>query len=285
MTKMILGKVTMFIAAFMLGLPLVGVALCTILGHVFDMNWQKIKSHFLKPYYYQKTSEKIIFLAAYYSYVLGLDSAMSAKTLIKECLVNKKQVKSIESLFIYYADNYCPKNNKEENLDKKLTEAINIIKDSSEDKLTFFRIIESMFNEQIDNANPTEIDLLKKIANIFNINYSRQYQHYTNYEDKQTNYSYNYKDENNDKSKIKTETKSSYISAEIKQAFKELGFNAANPPTLINLKSEYKKQVRKYHPDILKGQNASDKKLKEAEEKLVKLNKSMDLAKNFLANK
>lgn len=284
MGRMYLGKIVMFIIAMFSSLSLTGVVLFTALGHIFDMYWPSIKQYFINKMSYQKTSENFIFLVAYYTFILNVDSKKAAKKLIKETIVAPADQKSVEDLFVYYTDKYIPrKNKKTEYIDKRISESIATFQTSRDldDKLRFFKLIESIFDEQITNPSPQDINTLKQIAIFLGVDYIREYKANNRYEYKKQS------DTQQEKPNQKKAPKntSSYISQEVKDAFKVLNFNAETPPTLTTLKTEYKKNVRKYHPDILKGQNVSAKKLEQAEKKLTELNKSMAIAKNFLANR
>lgn len=280
--KIFWGKLTMLFLALYINATIMGIALAIAIGHIFDIRYHHLKYYFQKKLAAQKPSENFIFLLAYYSYVLGLSTSKTSAALMK--LISTKDPEAVAALFVYYLTKYIPKNfNNLSLMDKKLQESIKSLESSSaaEDKLRFFILIEELFDCQTSYASMADISILKKIAKSLNVKYNRDYQAQTTSHTSSKNEYTNTKQ--SDESESVGSTKSA-ISQEIKSAFKELGFSAENPPNLTELKREYRAKVRKYHPDILKGRGETEKKLKQAEEKLSKLNKSMDIAKNFLAN-
>ena len=220
----------------------------------------------------------------------------------------------------YYATSYMAKHGKDyDKLDKKLADVKTVLSQGMDDAIGFFGLIEGMYDDQVSHATASDIHLLKKIAEIFDINYIRKSEYNnTQSEQENTKYNYNYEEENlneqhtykksnyqssernssyessrrsysssNSSSSQNTannSSSSSYISQEVKDAFAVFGLNPSKDQSLVEVKRIYKQKVRKLHPDILKGQNASEKKLAQAEEKLVELNKSIDIIKKFLAN-
>lgn len=288
MYKMFIGKVVMLILSVVAGFSLTGIALCVALGHILDMHRDTIKRYFIVKEGYQKSTECLIFLTAYYATRFRLNYKKAAQTLINTTIIKQaSQKQNITDLFLYYAEVYIPKQEKSDKkrivLEKEVTNAMKTL-NTMENKMRCFRLIETIFNAQIVNPTQEVINLLKSVGAIFSVDYQREYKQQYNYENKEEKTKEKTNQQRQSSSKPKQEYKSSYISQEIKNAFKALGFNVETPPTLVKLKSEYRKQVRKYHPDILKGQQATAKKLAQAEKKLVELNKSMDIAKNFLAN-
>lgn len=296
----------MFIIAGYLNLPVMGFILFITIGHIWDVSYPHFKVHFENKLSYQRSSSDCIFLLAYSSYILELDPKKSAAYVLNNCTVDCND--SVESLFNYYATTYMQKNRKNyELIDKKLAGVKKMLVDGVDDSIGFFGLIEGMFDDQTNNATSSEISMLKKIANIFDIDYVRapKYQSSTQ-ESTQQKYSYDYEQENK-REKVKSEepktnksynynsskssnnsykptSSSSYVSEDVKDAFSVFGLCVEKDQSLVEVKRIYKQKVKKLHPDILKGQNASVRKLAEAEEKLVELNKSIDIVKKFLAN-
>lgn len=287
----------MLFLALSIQAPIMGVISAIAIGHIIDIRWEWIKAYFLKEYEYQKRSEDFIFLLGFYCYILNVNAKKAAKVLTKEIVTQEPA--QVESLLVYYIENYIPKNFKRNKNSKnaksfndKVVKAKASIMVNIGDNVNFFNLIESIYNNEFENASAADIELLKKIANDFSIDYNRSYQYQAKQSAKPENTSSKKSEKANFKEeKTKYEYKAeepkqstSYISVEVKDAFKTLGFNAENPPTLIKLKQEYKKQVRKCHPDMVGGGDLSAKKAEELNQKLTKLNKSMDIAKKFLAN-
>lgn len=285
-----IGKLLALFIALFLNLPIPGIAIVFAIGYIIDMRWNYIKYFFTKKFKTQESSENFIFICAYFCYCLNLDTKKAVKIFIKE--ISSANNDTVESLFIYYKDIYIPKKNKKpEVLNVQVTKTFEDFGKTMAvgDNTLLFGLLEEIFNDQKPYASQVEMEFLVKFASFLKINYIRKE---NNKQSSYTTYSYKEKDykekeqpnakQGNYKSKDE-EYKSSYISQDVKDAFNFLGFDAKCPPVLSDLKREYKVLVRKYHPDILKGQNASVKKIEEAEKKLTKLNKSMDLAKNFLA--
>lgn len=279
------GKLSMFILAVIIQAPILGIILCVAIGHILDSRWQIITNYFENKHQYQKTTEKMLFVLAYYCNFLLLDNQKAAKVLQKETI--SKNHKNSQDLFLYYANEFIPNKFKKANFfDKKMSQAMLSVKNNKPDSINncimFFNLIETIFNNQKQNPTFAEIEKLKEVAKIFNIDYIRTQK--VDYEYKQPeNKKYTY---NNEETPYedKVEEKSNYISQEVKDSLQNLGFNYKNLPLIDDVKKAYKSKVIKCHPDILKGQNASDNNIKKAELELTKLNKSVDIVKKFLAN-
>jgi len=313
-----IAKAAMFIIAGYLQLPILGFILFVTIGHIIDISLPHLKVYFDDKLSYQRSSSDCIFLLAYSSYVLGLDTKKSAKYVLSNCSSNCND--SVESLFTYYATNYMSKHGKDYvKIDKKLEDVKVVLSRGMDDAIGFFGLIEGMYDDQANNATAADIHLLKKIADIFDINYIRKPEYNNTQTEQETpKYNYNYQEENLNRENTYKESRyhgstagnssdssqrnyssssstgsqnntrqtssSSYISQEVKDAFTVFNLKPSKDQSLVEVKRIYKQKVRKLHPDILKGQNASAKKLAQAEEKLVELNKSIDIVKKFLAN-
>lgn len=284
-------------------LPLMGVILFTGLGHVVDVAHPVLKKKLLQKIKYQKMSEDLIFFMSYSIFYINLDLNKSIQTILQKTVVDEKDRDSVTNLVRYYVNVYFPKNygktkSYQSDLDVRINRALDVLKVNSGDNILFFSLIESMVNSQISNPTESQIKVLKNVASLLNINYLREYEEQPeNYryekEDssKNNDYEYVYEENINNSSdndyREDDRSSKSYSedsSDDIKNAFKELGLKVSKDESLINAKRAYKNEVKKYHPDILKAKGLSDKKIKEAEAKLIELNKSIDIVKKFLAN-
>tara|TARA_Y100001960_G_scaffold111523_1_gene119416 strand:- start:2239 stop:3159 length:921 start_codon:yes stop_codon:yes gene_type:complete len=286
-------------------LPIQGWVLFIGLGHVLDVIYPQIKNINAKKLEYQKITEDLLYLLAYNCFRLGLDKK-PAFTYI-DVNNNVYNYESCKSLFYHYSDEF----KKTESYNPAKIEEIIEFFEKSNDSLNVFRQIEGMVNHQIENVSIERINKLKEIASEFNISYSRQESYtYTENKTSKQSYSYNSKSESDNSSsyqksntannnqnnsqqkeyggfqyeeKPKEEPKPA-ISKQVKDAFAVFGFKPEDEVSLIELKRIYRKKAMKLHPDILKGQNVSDEKLKKAESELAEVNIAMDIVKKFLAN-
>ena len=279
-------------------LPIQGWVLFIGLGHVLDVIYPQIKNINAKKLEYQKITEDLLYLLAYNCFRLGLDKK-SAFTYI-DLNNNVYDYESCKSLFYYYSAEF----KKTESYNPtKIKEIIEFF-EKSNDSLNVFRQIEGMVNYQIENVSIERINKLKEIASDFNISYSRQ-ENYTYTENKTSNQGYSYNSSSYQKSnttnnnqnnsqqkeysgfqyeeKPKEDSKPA-ISKQVKDSFAVFGFKPEDEVSIIELKKIYRKKAMKLHPDILKGQNVSEEKLKKAESELAEVNIAMDIVKKFLAN-
>ena len=277
-------------------LPLQGWVLFIGLGHVLDVIYPQIKNINAKKLEYQKITEDLLYLLACSSVRLGLYKEDSFEYINKEFQVFDHD--ACRDVFYNYYSLFAK--TKEYN-PTKIKEIIEFF-EKSNDSLNVFRQIEGMLNDQIENVSIERINRLKEIALEFNINYSRQ-ENYKYEEKPSSSYSDSYEEEetktnkdssNNSQQKEysgfqydeepKKEEPKPAISKQVKDAFAVFGFKPEDEVSLIELKRIYRKKAMKLHPDILKGQNVSDEKLKKAESELAEVNIAMDIVKKFLAN-
>ena len=92
-----IAKLAMFILAGYLELPVLGFVLFVTIGHIIDISVPYIKVHFDNKLSYQRSSSDCIFLLAYSSNVLGLNTEKSAAYVLNNCNSNCND--SVQSLF------------------------------------------------------------------------------------------------------------------------------------------------------------------------------------------
>lgn len=266
----------MFVVSVYFNLPLQGIVLFTGLGHIFDILLPKMVFNIKHKNDYQKISEKFIYLLAFYNNYLGLGCSESFKTIKNQCNIKASDLKNVELLFKFYATELLKKSSSQV-INKSIDQYLSDLNKQKDFKYRFFLIIEQMFNDQIDQASPEDIEYLKNIALDFNVNYSRNYSYsYTPNDDYQDNESENY----DEYEYFEQEPVIATIDQEVIDSFENLGFSIDNIPALADVKKRYRQIAKKYHPDTQTG----DYNLQENQKKLAEINRSMDIIKKFLAN-
>lgn len=303
-----LGKLVMVFLAGYMQVPLEGVLLFLVVGHLFDITYPNLKVKIENKYRSQRSSEKIIFLYAYSTYFLGLDYNTSVKSLANNTICHGADGDAVSSLLEFYMTRYIPTHLKSKllnkKLDNKLQQAIRLLNSdiTGEDTYLFIDLLEQALNSQELYTTDSQYDMLVKIASMIGINYvrndnanqqNRTYEqgrnrtyHQNSYSDKNRSYqeSYSENTEENYYYEHQEQSKTDYISDEVKQAYENFNLKPSRDYTFEEVKKIYKVHVKQYHPDILKGQGASDEELEKADDKLAELNKSIDIIKKFLAN-
>lgn len=296
------GKLVMVLLAGYLQVPILGVLLFLVIGHLFDVGYPTVKQKIEDKYRSQRSSEKIIFLYAYYTYFLGVDAQTSLKSLLNNVSFANADHDAISSLFLFYNQKYIPNQLKTKAGEKKINRRLELsiallTRDITyEDVFLFINLLEKALYAQDYPVSDEQWDMQAKICRMLGVEYmfKQTYQQEFNEEFQQTSRTYQQKD----KSEHQEETQEQYyeqqshnsyehydyISAEVKAAFSAFNLQASKDHNFDDIKKVYKLNVKKYHPDILKGQGASDIELERADDKLAELNKSIDIIKKFLAN-
>lgn len=282
MNKMFLGKLGMcFIAVFM-DFTVYGIIVSIAIGHLIDhfmpVFQYKISAKLLRKLVYQDISEKFIFLLAYFVYFLNLDVKQSFFVIKHDCIIKKKEEKTVRDLFYFYVEDYIyniltvKQSEKLKNeLFTEVDNAIKIVGKTKSDKMNFFQLIEKMFNVSYEDPTQEEINNLIRVGSLLKINYVRSES------EVKEDYVYEHKDENE---------KPNFLPNNILEAFQTIGINQKEIDftSLKTVKRKYKEEVRKCHPDFIKSDTLSLKEQKNLNERLKKLNKSMDLVKKYLDN-
>lgn len=281
------------IALLMCGLVPANMALWAMmitLGHILDLKYPAIEKILFKKLEYQEMIDDVFYLLAYNNFRLGLSANKSFEYL--ESQNHMENPSACKDLFCYYEN--LIRRRKEYNR-KRVNEILTAIYQRGEN-IAVFQMIEGMFDWQVANESSQHIMVLKQIAQDFRIDYNRN-QKYTHqdkmeYQEASNFHQYDYSSTRREEPKQKNYTKSSNskaqskpsIAPEIQAAFDVLGLKYSTTITFAEVKKVNRKKAMKLHPDILKGQNASDKKLKSAEKELAEINKATDIIKKFLAN-
>lgn len=281
-----------------IGMNIWSIIICVGIGHLFDViypNYPYFYQLFEKKLgdvlIYQRISEEFIFLYVYSIMFLNLDTNRAFTILKKEVSISNYSLRNVEDVYRYYAENYLIKNGmKASFLSKRLTYSMEVLNFSRLDRKLFFRLIETVFDKLILNPNNEDIEKLKKIASILEINYVRNENDEDIYVYQNTKgrayQQFNDKEKQGSKFEYDSNNIRGLLTDEIILAFKELGISKyqISSTTLIDAKKSYKNLVKKCHPDFMNGNVFSDREKVKAEKKLAKLNSSIEIVKKYLAN-
>jgi hypothetical protein len=299
--------------------PIQGWILFIGLGHVLDIMYPQIKHIQLKKLEYQKITEDLLYILACNSIRLGLDKEESFEYINTDSHISDYD--ACRDVFYYYYDlfektkEYSPakvekiieffeKSNDSLSVFRLIEGMVNHqVKDVSIERINRLKEIALEFN--INYSRRENYEYTEKKASTHHYSYTSNDEYDSpkyntrakaSYRDESSSYQSSTDTNNNQQNnqqnqysgfqyeeKPKEEPKPA-ISKQVKDAFAVFGFKPEDEVSLIELKKIYRKKAMKLHPDILKGQNVSDEKLKKAESELAEVNIAMDIVKKFLAN-